>query len=303
MIGNLMKGLAVACFGLLWLKGAEAAATEPSRAPAWQLQTPGGETVSYPEDAQGRPTVLLFWPSWCPFSRALQPYVQDIWEDYRDAGVNVWTINIKEDGDPLQAMKDRGLSFPLLLNGDDLVYPYRISRTPWFVVIDGQQNIVYTRPPSPPTPIDVAKAARQALNELLGSSAVPLPTSYPKPYDLHLRKARPSRTAADAAPAAEWTAWADAYLQAVAEDDAVEGMAPQGAVDASKAAFQLARALWTEAYGKDATFEQAPYLAYRRNNLWVVSGSAVSGKLGTGFVLVVTADKGRVLRLSPSAQP
>src|SRR3546814_1904784 len=80
------------------------------------LQTPDGKTVQFPEDARHQPSVLLFWPSWCPYSRALQPYVQDIWNDYRDAGVQVWTINIKETGDAVQAMHDRGLSFPLLLD-------------------------------------------------------------------------------------------------------------------------------------------------------------------------------------------
>ncbi len=288
---------------LLGLSVSQLAMAEPSKAPAWSLKTPAGETVSYPADAHGRPTVLLFWPSWCPFSRALQPYVQDIWEDYRDAGVNVWTINIKErDGDPVQAMKDRGLSFPLLLDGDPLVYPYGINRTPWFVVIDGQQNIVYTRPPSPPTPVDVAKAARKALNALLGDKAVSLPTSYPRPYDLHLRKPRAPRTAADAAPAAEWQAWAGPYLEQVQPDEQIEGQAPRGPIDNGKTALRTARELWTETYGKDETFEQAPFLAFRQNNLWVVSGTAVSGKLGRGFVLVITADTGTVIRLSEGAK-
>jgi thiol-disulfide isomerase/thioredoxin len=288
---------------LLGLSVSQLVMAEPTKAPAWSLKTPTGETVSYPDDARGKPTVLLFWPSWCPFSRALQPYVQDIWEDYRDAGVNVWTINIKErGGDPVQAMKDRGLNFPLLLDGDPLVRSYEITRTPWFVVIDGQQNIVYTRPPNPPTPIDVAKAARHALNELLGDKAVPLPTSYPKPYDLHLRKARPSRTAADAAPAAEWRAWAGDYLASVPPGETVQGQAPQGPVEDGKTALRLARALWTAGYGEDATREQAPFLAFRRDNLWVVSGLAVSGKLGQGFVLVITADTGTVVRLNDGAK-
>src|SRR3546814_20443168 len=88
------------------------------------LQTPDGKTVQFPEDARHQPSVLLFWPSWCPYSRALQPYVQDIWNDYRDAGVQVWTINIQETGDAAQAMHDPGLSLPLLLYGDALIQSY-----------------------------------------------------------------------------------------------------------------------------------------------------------------------------------
>src|SRR5688572_2706555 len=111
-------------------------------APSFSLKTTEGKIVNYPADAQGQPTVLMFWPSWCPFSRALQPYVQDIWVDYRDRGVKLWTINIKEDGDPLKAMRERGLSFPLLLEGDAVANEYRVVRTPWLVVMDGKQNIL-----------------------------------------------------------------------------------------------------------------------------------------------------------------
>ncbi len=282
---------------------ASAAAAAPQIAPAWQLKTPEGKTVAYPQDAQGRPTVLLFWPSWCPFSRALQPYVQDIWTDYRDAGVNVWTINIKETGDPVQAMRDRGLSFPLLLNGDDLIPRYGIERTPWFVVIDGQQRIVYTRPANPPTPIDVAKAARSALNELLGDKAVPLPERYPPPYDLHLRKERPSRQAADAAKNEEWLPWAERYLAQIDTTTSVSWIQPRGAVPDGKTAIAQAREIWSETYGAEQSSEQAPFRAFRRDQLWLVSGLAYAGRLGEGYIIVLDAQTGRVVHLKGEAAP
>jgi peroxiredoxin len=266
-------------------------------APAWTLKTPAGETVRYPQDAQGQPTVLLFWPSWCPYSRALQPYVQDIWRDYRDLGVRVWTINIKETGDPLQAMRERDLSFPLLLHGDALVRSYGITRTPWFLVIDGAQRIVYTRPADAPTPPDVARAAREALNALLGDRAVPLPASYPPPYDLHLRTPPPARRAEDAADNAEWLPWADAYLAAVGIDERVDWVTPRGALADGKAAIAAAREVWAEAFGAGLAREQAPFRAYRRNDLWLVVGRAWAGHLGEGALLVIHAEDGRVLQL------
>lgn len=294
MRSPLARTLRALLFGLALCAPAHA---EPGKAPPWTLKTPTGELVSYPADAQGQPTVLLFWPSWCPFSRALQPYVQDIWEDYRDAGVKVWTINIKETGDPVQTMRDRGLSFPLLLDGDALVYPYGIARTPWFVVIDGQGSIVYTRPANPPSPVDVAKAARAALNQLLGARAVPLPASYPPPYDLHLRKARPSRLASDAVPDAEWRPWAQQYLAGIAAGARVEGRKPRGPIADGKTAIRVAREIWTEVFGPEQTLEQAPFRAFRRNDLWVVSGTALSGRLGEGYVLVIRAGDGEVVRV------
>lgn len=285
---------------LLALAPTLGAAQEPSTAPPWSLRTPEGVAVNFPADAEGHPTVLLFWPSWCPFSRALQPYVQDIWVDYREAGVKVWTINIKETGDPVQTMKDRGLSFPLLLAGDPLVHPYRINRTPWLVVIDGSSRIVYTRPPNPPTPIDVAKDVRAALNRLLGDQAVPLPTSYPPPYDLHLKKRedRVDRTAPTPIAEDQWEPWVERYLSGIPADESVGTIEPRGPVPKGKAAIALAKEIWTQAYGAEQVLAQAPYRAFRKRDRWVVLGQGLDRKLGEGLILVIDADSGRVVRMA-----
>ena len=295
------------CALLLW--GTAHAADDPpgpiAVAPEFTLKAADGTTVHYPADAQGRPTVLMFWPSWCPFSRALQPYVQDIWVDYRDRGVALWTINIKEDGDPIKAMHDRGLSFPLQLAGDVVANDYRVSRTPWLVVMDGKQNILYTRPANPPTPIDVAKRVREVLNGLLGpDKAVPMPTTWAPPYDLHLKKKEDTvdRTKPVAIPEAEAQAWVAKYLQGIPADEQRTDLPPRGAVEKGRDAIALAKQLWAQAYGQQVVDDQAPYRAYRRNDRWVVLGQGLDQKLGEGVILVVDAPSGRVVRLvGPSA--
>ncbi|MES2683627.1 MAG: TlpA disulfide reductase family protein [Pseudomonadota bacterium] len=274
------------------------------QAPAFSLQTPQGETVYFPAAAQGRPTVLMFWPSWCPFSRALQPYVQAIWEDYRAAGVNVWTINIKEDKDPVAVMKERGLSFPLLLQGDAVSLKYRIQYTPWLVVIDGSNRIVYTRPPSPPTPIDTAQDVRNVLNRMLGERAVPMPASFPKPYDLHLKKAEDlgKKLVPRPIPASEWGAWVTDYLAGIKADEVLAEFAAGAAIADGKAAIARAREAWTVRFGAEQILSQAPYRSYRKGRLWVVLASGEAGaeaKLGEGFICVIEADTGRVLRIAP----
>lgn len=287
------------CALLIFALASAAVAALPE-APAWSLRTPTGDTVNFPADAQGQPTVLLFWPSWCPFSRALQPYVDDIWKDYRATGVKVWTINIKEDKDPVQVMKERGLSFPLLIKGDEMARSYRLQYTPWLVVIDGRNNqIVYTRPPKPPTPIDTAREVRAKLNELLGAKALPLPASYPKPYDLHLKDPATlnQKLTPVEIPHSVWGPWVTNYAAGIRADEIASDIPARGAIENGKAAITQAREIWNQRFGQDETLGQAPYRAYRKNNFWLVLGDGLNPALGQGFILVIEADSGRVIRV------
>jgi thiol-disulfide isomerase/thioredoxin len=275
----------------------------PTRAPAWSLQTAEGETVRFPEAAEGQPTVLLFWPSWCPYSRALQPYVQAIWEDYRDAGVKVWAINLREreDVDPAQVLRERGLSLPLLVKGDALMLGYRIERSPWLVVIDDDQRIVYTRPSNPPSPIDVARDTRQALNALLGDRAVPLPESWPPPYDLHLRDG--AEPAVRTISGREWNTWVKQTLADIDAAEVVADIPPQGRADDGVAVIERAREIWFQRYGEAAVRARAPYRSFRQGGTWVVVSTGQASDPGDGYLLIMERDSGRVLRVSEPPEP
>lgn len=278
---------------LCWA-GAALHAAEPDYAPAWVLQTPAGETVQFPEDAGGHPSVLLFWPSWCPYSRALQPYVQDIWRDYSAVGVKVWTINIRERGDPVAAMRQRDLHFPLLLKGDGLIPRYHIVRTPWLVVVAGDGRIVYTRPANPGGPVAVAKAVRAALNALLGTRAVPLPQHYPPPYDLHLKDRSTVDLVGSAPlplPESEWLPWVERYLLELPEASADAALL--GRVADGKTAIGLARAAWSETYGAEAVRSLAPFRAFMRDGVWVIVTTGGPG-MGRGLVYALDQSSGRV---------
>lgn len=281
-------------------------AASPATAPAWSLKTPDGKTVNFPADAKGNPTVLMFWPSWCPFSRALQPYVNDIWHDYRSAGVNVWTLNIKEDKDPVQVMRERGLDFPLVVNADKVAEQYGLEYTPWLVVIDSGNRIVYTRPPKPPTPVDTAKEVRAKLNELLGpAKAVALPKSYAKPYDLHLKDPATlnQRLVPKKLAQKDWGPWLEKYLAGISAAESVKDFPPRGPVSSGKAAIALARELWIKKFGEEVAHDAAPYNTYRKDTRWVVVGDGLDGELGSGLIAVIDAGTGRVIRIENRAKP
>lgn len=273
-------------------------------APAFSLLTPENVAVSFPAAFRQQPTVLLFWPSWCPYTRALQPYVQSIWEDYRSHGAGVWTINIEETRDPLAVMKERQLSFPLLLSGNAVADAFQVRQMPAIVVVDGEGRIVYVMRERMASPIDVAKEVRETLNTLLGDRAVALPTEYPKPYDLHLLalKGLDLSLKPTPIPQSEWEPWVDAYLATLRPGEEVTSLKPKGAIADGKQAITIARDIWSQKYGSEQTLIEAPYRSYRINNHWVVLASGDAGpsaKLGEGFIAVLEVDSGRVVRVVP----
>ncbi len=281
-----------------------AAGSVGSQAPAFSLLTPQGETVALPEAANGQPTLLLFWPSWCPYSRALQPYVQSIWEDYRDRGVKVWTINIEETQDPVTVMKERQLSFPLLVAGNPVADQFGVRLMPALILIDAQNQIVYKMHEKTTSPIEAARQVRAALNGLLGDQAVALPLEYPKAYDLHLLslQALNLRMTPIPIPQSEWEPWMDHYLATLRPGEVLAEIPARGTIANGKQAISIAREIWSQKYGSEQTLIQAPYRSYRVNNHWVVLASGDSGasaKLGEGFIAVIEVDSGRVVRVVP----
>lgn len=275
-----------------------------SLAPTFSLQTPQGQTVTLPDATRHQPMVLLFWPSWCPYSRALQPYVQSIWQDYRDHGVTVWTINIEETRDPVAVMKERDLNFPLLVSGNAVADQFGVRLMPAVLVIDGQNHIVYKMHEKTISPIDAAKQIRATLNGLLGDKAVALPTEYPKAYDLHLLslEALNLRMTPIAIPQSEWEPWMDAYLATLRPEEYVSEIPAKGPIANGKQAITFAREIWSKKYGVEQTIIQAPYRSYRIDNHWVVLASGEVGAsttLGEGFIAVLEVDSGRAVRVVP----
>lgn len=280
-------------------------------APAFSLKTPSGETQSFPALGGGKPLVLMFWPAWCPYSDSLQPYLQDIQNDYRSRGVKVQLVSVRRDADhdPVRLLREHRYDMPLLLDGDAVMPGYRVEYTPWVVVIDGERNIRYRRPPKPVSPVMTAQEIRLTLNEILGPQAVAIPHSYPSPESRGWRAdmaafsplptpADPRMQAPIALPEVLWAPWVENYLAGISPQETVPGLAPRGPVADGRAAIAIARELWTAQYGQAATEREAPYRAYRQDNQWLVLGAPPQRALGEGMVMVIEQDSGRVQRLA-----
>lgn len=111
-------------------------------APNFQLQSLDGKTISL-NDLRGKPVMLTFWATWCPFCRIEMPTIQKAYEEWQNKGFVVLTIDIidstaTETADNLASfMNTNNYSFPVLLDTKmQVTRTYNIKSTPTSLFID-----------------------------------------------------------------------------------------------------------------------------------------------------------------------
>jgi thiol-disulfide isomerase/thioredoxin len=130
--------------------GAFAAVDQGDKAPAWSAHDFAGRAVEFPAVNQGKPAIVIFWATWCPYCRAFMPYLKNIAADYAQHGVKVVAIDVKEDGhaDPKAYVAALGFS-PVAIastDGDRIIQAYGIRYIPGLFIVDGQGQVTYKRP-------------------------------------------------------------------------------------------------------------------------------------------------------------
>jgi cytochrome c biogenesis protein CcmG, thiol:disulfide interchange protein DsbE len=112
---------------------------------AWQGKGADGKTITFDPQHLKRPAILLFWATWCPYCEALMPYVQKVYDVAGKDKLDVYAIDIKEDGDPVKALRERKISFTLVRDGDPIAALYGVKGTPGLFLVDAAGEIVYKR--------------------------------------------------------------------------------------------------------------------------------------------------------------
>jgi len=131
VIGLLMSGLS----------GAQESAS------AWQGIGVDNKPIRFDPDHMQRPAVLLFWATWCPYCKALMPFVQKVLDAAGHERLDVYAIDIKEDddADPAGELRQRGLTFTLVRDGDSIAAEYGVKGTPGLVLVDTHGRVIYRR--------------------------------------------------------------------------------------------------------------------------------------------------------------
>ncbi len=140
------RPLVLASLLLAWT-GATWAVEAGDRAPAWTGSDVQGGTVSFPAVTGGKPAVVVFWATWCPYCKAFMPYLEAIQRDYAADGVQIVAINAKERGigDPVAYLESIGFPVLGILDGDDIAEAYDVQFIPGLMVVDGAGVVSYRR--------------------------------------------------------------------------------------------------------------------------------------------------------------
>jgi thiol-disulfide isomerase/thioredoxin len=132
----------------LALSAPAAAVEQGDVAPPWKARNFAGQLVEFPAVAAGKPAVVVFWATWCPYCRAFMPYLKGIQNDYAAHGVKIIAINAKEDidGDPHAYMGNLGFTPIAIEDGDAIARAYGIQYIPGLLIVDGKGTVAYRRP-------------------------------------------------------------------------------------------------------------------------------------------------------------
>jgi len=114
-------------------------------APAISVPMPGGDLSTLTAISAKRPTVVLFWASWCPYCKAVMPHLQSILDEHGTDRVEVIAVNIREDDptDGTDYLQSQGYDFLQVSDGDPVAEAWGVSGTPRVYLVGTDGAIVY----------------------------------------------------------------------------------------------------------------------------------------------------------------
>ena len=145
---------------LILLSGTSQAVEMLNMAPDFSLADPQGKVHTLAE-YKGKPIILHFWATWCPYCKKLQPGLDSIAEDYKETDLQVLGISFNEDEGamPGETLTKRGIHFLTLINGESAAKSYGVPGTPTTVFINRAGEIVWVTNISDPNDPSLNAAA------------------------------------------------------------------------------------------------------------------------------------------------
>ena len=159
---HLLAGLVIIAMSVMTLS----LSAGPATAPAWTLKDANGYGVSL-SDYQGKPLILHFWATWCPYCKKLQPGLERLYRKYKEDGLEVLGISWWEDEGalPQKVLEDRGYTFKTLVDGDAVANQYGVKGTPTTFFINKEGLVVWMTNGSDPDDPKLEEVVRGMLGD------------------------------------------------------------------------------------------------------------------------------------------
>jgi len=142
---------------------AVALAEQPIAAQAahFSLKTELGAVISL-GDYEGKPLVLHFWATWCPYCKKLQPGLDTLYLEYQKQGLEMVAISFWEDdgAKPQAELLKRGMHFTTLVDGDNVAKLYQVKGTPTTFFINKSGKVLWKTSNSDPDNPKLEQAIR-----------------------------------------------------------------------------------------------------------------------------------------------
>jgi peroxiredoxin len=118
---------------------------EPTAAPDFELPGVAGRPVRL-RDLRGRVALVNFWATWCAPCREEMPALETLARELGPRGLAVIGVNFRESRREVESfMKEHGIGFPMLLDGDGGVSErYQVFALPVTVLVDRRGMVIGT---------------------------------------------------------------------------------------------------------------------------------------------------------------
>ena len=132
---------------ILFAVGSISAIESGDTAPVWSGSDYSGNQVEFPSSTNGKPTVMVYWATWCAYCKAFMPYLSQIQKDYGADEINVLLINHKERGvgDPAAYVEALDFEVIAIRDGDSIGDTYSVDFIPGLMVIDSEGVVAWKR--------------------------------------------------------------------------------------------------------------------------------------------------------------